>query len=422
MTIISFFCLFICLWIISSTFQKNADALSPARVFGFVWCITIGLAELKLSKLQNEWTTQEWIILLIGPLSFLIGTFIIYCLNINTKLFTLNKIRDSWQNQGIDNKKLFVSVVIVFVLFVVAYLILITMGKEIPILSANPGKARKEFQIFGVGMLINNEVIVIILAVLFYTFNKNEIFKKWMLITLAVISFFMYAITLQRLNLLTAIIISFILLYYTTNKIRPFRAILLLIIVIFGFYLISSVRGINLFIYALYLDSKMRLPYSFAIITEPYMYIVMSPEMFAHSISRLDQFTYGYYTFDFITSLAGLKHWMQEYYSLKDTPFLYSGYNSYTAFWIFYRDFGILGTSFIGLLSGSGISVLYYSMRKNPKIISIVAYCIAVYVMMFSIVNHQLGYLWIVYEFTIIISIVYFVGRHFGDKKNSIFL
>jgi hypothetical protein len=148
----------------------------------------------------------------------------------------------------------------------------------------------------------------------------------------------------------------------------------------------------------------------------------MSPEMFAHSISRLDQFTYGYYTFEFITSLTGLRHWMQEYYSLQDTPFLYSGYNSYTAFWAFYRDFGILGTSFIGLLSGSGISVLYYSMRKNPKIISIVAYCIAVYVMMFSIVNHQLGYLWIVYEFTIIISIVYFVGRHFRDKKNSIFL
>jgi oligosaccharide repeat unit polymerase len=206
--------------------------LSPARVFGFVWCITIGLAELKLSKLQNEWTAQEWIILLIGPLSFLIGTFIIYCLNINTKLFTLNKIRDSWQNQVIDNKKLFVSVVIVFILFVVAYLILITMGKEIPILSANPGKARKEFEIFGVGMLINNEVIAIILTVLFYTFNKNDIYKKWALITLSVISFFMYVITLQRLNLLTAIIVSFILLYYTTDKIRPFRAILLLIVVI----------------------------------------------------------------------------------------------------------------------------------------------------------------------------------------------
>jgi hypothetical protein len=123
-------------------------------------------------------------------------------------------------------------------------------------------------------------------------------------------------------------------------------------------------------------------------------------------MNHIDQFTYGYYTFDFVTSLTGIKHWMQEYFNLEETPFLFSGYNTYTAFWTYYRDFGVFGLFSIGLLGGSGISALYYSMRKKPKFHTLAAYCIAVFVMLMSFFNSQIGFLWFLYDAIVLYLIV----------------
>lgn len=155
----------------------------------------------------------------------------------------------------------------------------------------------------------------------------------------------------------------------------------------------------------------MRIPPYLAFLTEPYMYTVMNLEMFARSLERIDQFTYGYYTFDFVTALTGLKHWMSGYFDLTEYPYLYSGFNTYTAFWTYYRDFGPLGLFSISFLGGCGLSHIYYSMRKKPRYLSLTGYCIAVYLMVLSLVNSQIGFLWILYEMTVLCFVVFAVSR-----------
>jgi len=108
--------------------------------------------------------------------------------------------------------------------------------------------------------------------------------------------------TLQRLDLFTTIIVSFVLIYYLKERIRLSTTFIYSLIIL-AIFLLSSVRSGLTYSYILFVTSKMRVSPYWAVITEPYMYIVMNLEMFVHSINRLDHFTYGYYTFDFVTAL-----------------------------------------------------------------------------------------------------------------------
>jgi oligosaccharide repeat unit polymerase len=416
MTIMIYICFLICLWIIISIFRQSADIFSPARVFGFVWCFGLGLAELKLSRLQHEWSLESWVQLLIGPAAFLLGTFIMYILNINSKIIPLNKMRKEWNLKTINNHALLGCIVFLFSLFVAAYIVLVLAGREIPLFSAQPGQARKEFQLFGVGLVINSVVIIISLTVLYCITETNKINSKIFLIFISLITFILYAMTLQRLDLFTTIIVSFVLIYYLKERIRLSTTFIYSLIIL-AIFLLSSVRSGLTYSYILFVTSKMRVSPYWAVITEPYMYIVMNLEMFVHSINRLDHFTYGYYTFDFVTALTGLKHWLSSYFNLNETPYLYSPYNTYTAFWTYYRDFGILGVFLIGLLGGSGISALYYSLRKKPQYPSLMLYCYSVYIMLLSIFNSQIGFLWILYEVGLSYLIVYFISKN--NKPNN---
>jgi hypothetical protein len=141
----------------------------------------------------------------------------------------------------------------------------------------------------------------------------------------------------------------------------------------------------------------MKIPRQLAFITEPYTYVVMDLEYFARGVARLDSFTYGFYSFDSLLALTGLKHWMTEYFNLVGNPYAPFGWKDYTAFWIFYRDFGPAGIMVIPLLLGSGISVAYYSMRRNPSLKKVVMYSIMVYVMVISFFYFSVSFLWFFY-------------------------
>jgi len=148
----------------------------------------------------------------------------------------------------------------------------------------------------------------------------------------------------------------------------------------------------------MYNISKMKLPRDLALLTEPYMYFAMNLENFARTVDRLDHHTYGYFTFDFITALTGLKYLVVDYFSLDRTPYLISGYNTYSALWYFYRDFGVVGVAVIPFVLGFGIAMLYYEMRQRPTISKIVAYGIMLFVMIISFFHFPIAFLWFEYN------------------------
>ncbi|MBN1397045.1 MAG: oligosaccharide repeat unit polymerase [Bacteroidetes bacterium] len=413
MTVISIICFFICLLVILDCLRSSADILSPARVFGFIWLLALGLAEFKLSKLQHEWTSESWFLLLIGPAAFLVGLYIAYILNIGSPQTPISRMRNQVLAQSINLTRLFWLIVVLFVLFIVGYASIVLIGREVPLFADKPGAARVKFQIFGLGLFLHNVILITIFSLIYCLADKEHKLRKRLLIILSLVSSLMYIVTMQRFQILMIIIIGLIFLYYSTRYLRLSAVVPILLIAVLFFYWISTWRGGELFIYWLYLTSKMKFSQDYAIFTEPYMYLVMNLENYSRSLSRLESFSFGYYTFDFVVALTGMKHWLAEYFTLDDTPYLISGYNTYSTFWWFYRDYGILGITFIPLLSGMVTGWIYYLMRRISSLGWTLSYCVALFLILFSFYNNMISYLWFFYNI---------VGLYFGykiiNKKN----
>jgi oligosaccharide repeat unit polymerase len=149
----------------------------------------------------------------------------------------------------------------------------------------------------------------------------------------------------------------------------------------------------------------MRFSAKYAIISEPYMYIVMNLENFARGVDRLDQYTYGYFTADSIIALSGLKHWIADYFSLVERPFLISGFNTFPFLWTYYRDFGLIGMTICCFILGLSISFLYFKFRTQPNPVLLILYAISVFFVVLSFFTNILSLLTVVFNILVLIIV-----------------
>ncbi len=401
--LISFLVLFLSL-------RPNSDFFSPGRIFLLVWSIILGVTNLKLSMHQSEWSIEIWLQILIGPISFLVGVFISYMLHFNKSVLKLNSIRENSENLIVLKKRLFKAIIVLFGLFLISFIIIYLKVGDVAILSQKPWLVRKEFTMFGVGLFLHNVFLMILLTGIYFIFVKGEKLKKFSLLLFSIIAIILYAATLQRYQIMLSIFVLMILLYYTTKRINLKSVFISGTIIIAFFYFVSSFRLGELVLMIMYQIAEMKFSPAYAIFTEPYMYIAMNLENYAHAIERVQDFTYGYYTFDFVTAITGIKHWINDYYSLQENPFLITiHFNTYSAFWTYYRDFGILGIFAIPLAGGFFISNLYYSLISSPTIKKISLYGMFLYVIIFSFFNSAFGFLWFAYNLSAIFLIFKYI-------------
>ncbi len=414
MNVFSFLLLTASFVIALSSFRRGADLFSPGRVFGFLWTLALGLTQLKFSALQHSWSNETWVQVLIGPLSFMVGVFCMTVVHADKGLKPLASMRSLMIGFQINRRRLFWITLLFCFLFLLAYAIILWIkGVDPPLFSENPGLARREFTMFGLGLFLHNVVIVVFLTGLYYLQSGGSRGGKTVLLIASLVSVALYFFLLQRFQLAFALLMCIVVYYYCTNRLRPQVIVPFIAIVSALFYWVSTLRAGELFIYYLYRDSLMRFSVTYAMFTEPYMYVVMNLENLARSISLETQFTYGMESFDFLFALTGLKDWMQEYWGVIEMPFIISGYNTYTGYWTFYRDFGSLGTMVFPLLLGMGTGLLYYKMRMAPGLGIVTAYGVCVFVMVVSFFNNPLSFLWFVYN----LGAVYLALRFIQGRK-----
>jgi oligosaccharide repeat unit polymerase len=403
MSWISGFCFGIFFLLVITMFRRATDVFSPARMFLLVWAVVIGLAELKFSRLQQVWPADVWLQVLAGPAAFLVGLFAAYVLNLRTPLLTIGEIRQTWRTREIQGDRLFWTVTVMFALYLLAFLvILLIKGVTPPLFSARPGLARLNFTMFGIGLFLHNVAPVMFLSAVFVVCVPGNRLRKRLLILMSLVAATTYFTLLQRFQLMMGAAMCVVLVYYTTRHLRWSTILPYALGAVGLFYWVSTLRSaMRFFVLYLYQQSKMTIPLAYAWATEPYMYFVMNVENLARGIQKLDHYTYGYYSFNFLFSLSGLKHWIEEYFVLDDTPYLVSGYNTYTSFWVYYRDFGLLGVTFFPLVVGFAIGAVYYAMRNRPGLEIIALYSLGMFLIFFSFFNNPLSLLWFVYSLVV---------------------
>lgn len=394
MSLVSWIGFSVCLGIILSVLPRGADPLSPARVFGFIWSLAIALADLKLSALQRDWNFVSWALLLIGVSAFLVGVFIAYVLNIRTRLYPIRAMRDLLQKEGIQEVRLFWLICLVSGVYAIAYLLNFLVKGWLPIDAAAKQISRTEFNVTGLSFLTYLVPSILFFIVFYFLKVRGNRGRKTALSFVFLLVLGSFLLYVSRFQFFIVIVLCGTFMYYATHYLRARTVLSILVVGIAFFYWISSIRFAEFITAYLYWSSHMRFPIAYAFLTEPYMYCVMNLENFARAVNRLDYHSYGYYTFDFLTALTGLKYPVYEYFHMDRLPYLISGYNTYTAFWLFFSDFGVIGLALIPWILGFGSGLLYYRMRSRPSTRNVTAYGVAVFVMLFTFFVFPMSFLW----------------------------
>ncbi len=409
MSIIAIVFFSIALLLALSYLRNQSDIFSPARLFILIWAVIIGLTELKLSWLQKEWPVYSWAMLIISLSSMLLGMFAVYVINFNKPIKTIDNIKYALANFDFDSRRILKVVVYLFFAYSISYIVIYLAVGFIPLFTNDPNSARTKWSLFGFGLIIHSAPAVIYFALLYYLFIKKKKITKILLAVIILVTLGSFILLLQRFTIVITIVLLLVMLYYGTRKFKGSYLLGISSAFVLLIYSISTIRTSEFFILYLYKEAKMKYDRSLAFLTEPYMYVTMNLENFANSVKQYDSFTYGYFTFDFILALAGLKHTIAKSYYFEEFPFIVNkSFNTYTMFFAYYRDFGVLGLLIFPFAIGFAISSIYYWMRKNPSLHSISVYGLCVFVIIFTFFIPMLSWL----HFVMNIVIIYFFSKY----------
>ena len=401
--------------------MKRADVFTPYRAFGFIWFLAIGLADLKFSFFQHEWSTYSWFVLIIGVCSTMLGFFIAAVIFLDQPMLTLAEQHKRLIERPIGGEILFWSIVVLSLLYVLGFVAEVLVAGGVPAFSARPDRARVEFGFFGMHLFVTMMPTILLLGTEYFVFfwkKSNRIRRRFIVVAYSFV-FFSFSLLLVRFLYVMWAIPTLCFLYYTTNRIR-FRHFGLSVLGFAGFLqILRSIRAIGYVENYSYVISRMRFPKTYAVFTEPYMYVVMNLENFARSVEQWSSFSYGYFTFDFLMAITGIKHPVAKEFGLVERPFLISGYNTFSFLMPFYQDFGVVGVAFFPLCIGIGIGYLYHSMRRRPTIANVMMYSIAVSVLVISFFIHALGMLSTFVNVSILIFVHYKMLHPKGQRQNA---
>ncbi len=400
-----------------SGLKKGSDIFSPGRVFGFVWAVAIGLTNLKLSRFQQAWDWYMWLTTLIPVASFLVATYIFQLIYMDEPCRSIPEMRRMLIGEPLNSGRLFWTTTHLFTLYLLAYFVQWIHLGTLPLYSRKPDVARTEFSMFAMSLFVNAMPLILFLIVQFVIFVKGHGFRKAFLSVMFLMTFGSSFFLLNRLFYVFFLVMAFCLFYYGKKGVRLRYVLITLPVFIVVMRILQSFREARFAKEYFYVVSEMKFSRQYAEWTMPYMYIVMNLENFARAVEHTTKLSFGYFTFDFLTALTGLKHSMASYFGLDAHQYLISGYNTYPFFWNFYLDFGVVGLLVLPFLLGVGISILYHKMRQNPNHFMVSLYSIALFEMTLSFFANMLSLLNVVFNVILMILVQLYIRLNDGSVR-----
>jgi len=416
MPIISIICFLIFFTLLIMGLRKNVDFLSPARIFIMLWAFVLGVVELKQSHLQLLWNSYDWFVALLALITFLLGIYISFIINLGKPFLHVSQIRNNIRQITLNEKYLFRFIIVYTIFYIICFIAEWQIEGYLPIFTSNPDRARVLFGIFGLHMIVSSANVILFLVIQYFIFIRYKLLKKGVLIFVFLLGLANYILIVQRYGFFILLMMAFCLFYYSGKKIRPKTIIIFSAVVIFVIAGIQSIRVTELFTTYVYLNSKMKFSPSYAEYTIPYMYVSMNIENFVKYYSHIDNFAYGFFTFDFLTAITGIKHWLAEYYNFEKFRMYIGGYNTFPFFWPYYLDFGLSGLAIIPFLIGFVISEIYYLLHRNPGLVTLALASVGFAVIMISFNSDPLTRLDMMFNFTLIVLVQFLIVR----KSNKI--
>ncbi len=373
-------------------------------------------------KTESPTTFVEFIRLVCctaGPELLLLGIYISFIINLDKPFLHVTKIRASIRNAGINEKNLFRFIIIYTFIYIICFIAEWQIEGYLPIFTTDPDRARILFGIFGLHLIVSSANVLLFLVIQYFIFVKAEYQKKSLLIIVFILALANYVLIVQRYGFFILLMMAFCLFYYSGKRVKPRTIIIFSATVIVMILGIQSIRTTELFTTYVFVNSEMKFSSRYAEFTIPYMYISMNIENFVKYYSHIENHSFGFFTFDFLTAMTGIKHWVAEYYNFEKYKMYIGGYNTYPFYWPYYLDFGITGLAIIPFIIGFMISEIYYYLHRKPSLVVLALTTVGFAVIMISFNSDPLTRLDMMFNFIVIVLAQFLFLNKSRNERHS---
>lgn len=364
--------------------KKNNTLLDLKSVFLLTWCLTLGLAMLRLLGYQFEWGDNFFIAQFLGCLTIIVSIDIGHLLvKTKRKLEVINL--GAYKNSTFQVKTYYfvlLCTIIAIICFVLNYL---TVG-FIPLFEESATayiRNSSKFLTIEVGMAP-------VSGVAYYCITRDGISKKRKIIMWGCIALNMLIfpiLNLSRGNMVANVCMFLPAFFFCTKDIKKslFRIGLVAIVV---FMVLTAQRDFESSYAALQISSQFANNESIMMI---YAYLTGAHDNFALNILSFDEFTYGlrmFNIFNEILDIESISLILQQSELLWVNSFL----NTQDMFGFFYYDIGYLGIFLWSLIWGTIWGVTEKKARVNPSPISYIMLGISFYCVAFAFFSSKTGF------------------------------
>ncbi|MCI9558192.1 MAG: oligosaccharide repeat unit polymerase [Lachnospiraceae bacterium] len=346
------------LWLYIRDYRQTRNLIHLRGLFSLFWVGGQGLACMKLSHLQRDWTGKTWICF---ALAFL-GFWIVF--EVMSRLYGTGYDNHSrWRGFRGNPKPIFQAICCLTAVSVVAFVWEAVSLGYVPLFLRGVPHAYSEFHLTGVHYFTVSCVLVPALSVLYFHVERGRGSERRMLIAIGMtgISLLIPILCVSRFQFVFAVMLGTIIYISLQKQFRP--VYLLGLLGILPVYLLLTVARSH---DVGYLNGIFEMKYAKMpiFITQPYMYIANNYENFNCLVEVLPKHTFGMRSLFPLWALTGLKFLYPD--KLINYP-IYINKEELTTLTLFYDayyDFGWIGVLAFSCLLGAAAYLLAVKLRE----------------------------------------------------------
>ncbi len=364
-------------WLYGSDWRRTKNLIHLRGIFSLFWVGGEGLACLKLSHLQTDWTLMTWICFFLAY----VGFWIVF--EILSRVYgDGSNGYGRWRSFEADSVPVFRMICVLTVVSLAAFLLEAFVLGYVPFLVRGVPHAYSEFHLTGVHYVTVSCVLVPSLAVLYFHTSKGR-GGEGRLITVGLLSLIALVIPIlcvSRYQFVFAVVLAAITCISLQKSFQPLYLVGLLVIVVPVYLLLTVARSHDVeYLNGIFEMKYAQLPIVFS---QPYMYIANNYDNFNCLVEALGSHSLGLKGLFPLWALTGLKFFFPQ---LINFPIYVdkAELTTLTMFYDAYYDFGWIGVLLFSAVLGFVSYLLVIKLREMRNPLGYLLYAqVAVYLML----------------------------------------
>lgn len=357
-------------------YRRSGNLIHLRGLFSAFWVGGEGIACLKLSELQTNWSYKTWFCFLLAFLGFWLTFEVLQRFVWESDSHGVRKRR-----YGRAVKPIYHGIVALTMLSLAAFIFEAVVLGYIPLLVRGVPHAYSEFHITGVHYLTVSCVLVPGLSVLYVLLGAARTRRRNIIvIIMTIISLLIPILCVSRFQLIFAVIMALFTYGAFQKRIEPLYLLGLVVLLIPLYLILTVARSHDI----AYLNGifEMKNSHMPIFISQPYTYIANNYDNFNCLVEALPAHTFGLRMLFPVWALTGLKF---RFPHLVNFPIYVNKaeLTTVTMFYDAYYDFGILGVLIFACILGAVACYLVHKLGKMRNPIGYMLYAqLAVYMVL----------------------------------------